>query len=149
MPIPIPIPIPIQVTAAMAVDREFVNIVLARRPSNGDPKLPRSTRLSLKPLKSMPWDHSEAPKVNLGVPRSKKAPKVYSRRRSSCFGLPLYTSKAPKYSACLQNRAARNPRDTAHTAHTAGHSAHRRISDTSSAAQSPLSTHAGGKDDGG
>ena len=43
----------------MAVDREFVNIVLARRPSNGDPKLPRSTRWSPKPLKSMPWDHPE------------------------------------------------------------------------------------------
>ena len=43
----------LQVTAAMAVDRKFVNIVLTRRHFNGDPKLPNSTRLSPKPLKSM------------------------------------------------------------------------------------------------
>ena len=65
--------ISIQVTAAMAADREFVNIVLARRPWNWDPKLPRSTRLNSKPLKSMPWDYPEGSQNQprkLGVPRS-------------------------------------------------------------------------------
>ena len=58
--------------------------------------------------KARPETTQKAPKVNLGVPRSKEAPKVGSRRCSSCFGVPLYTQKALKYCACRQNRASRN-----------------------------------------
>ena len=60
--------------------------------------------------------------------------------------------KAPKYCACRQNRASRNSRDTATFIYvylplsTFFYVCH--VSDTSSAAQSPLSTRAGGKDDG-
>ena len=56
--------------------------------------------------KRPPKATQKAPKVNLGVPRSKEAPKVGSRRCSSCFGVPLYTQKALKYAACRQNRAS-------------------------------------------
>ena len=75
--------------------------------------------------KARPETTQKAPKVNLGVPRSKEAPKVGSRRCSSCFGVPLYMQKAQKYCACRQNRASRNSeghrgtqRDTEHTEHT-------------------------------
>ncbi len=68
----------VEVTAAMAVDRQFVNIVLVRRPSNGDPKLPRSMRLSPKPLKSMPRDHPEG---------SQSQPRRASDQRCSHSGL--------------------------------------------------------------
>ena len=84
--------------------------------------------------KARPETTQKAPKVNLGVPRSKEAAKVGSRRCSSCFGVPLYTQKALKYCACRQNRASRNSeghRGTQSTQRdTEGHRAHRRVSDT-------------------
>ena len=46
--------------------------------------------------KRPPKATQKAPKVNLGVRRSKEAPKVGSRRCSSCFEVPLYMQKLLK-----------------------------------------------------
>ena len=136
----------------MAVDRELVNIILARRPSNGDPKLPRSTRLSPKPFKSMPYDH---PGGSQSQPRGASVQKGPQSDFKTVQHLFLGTPLQAKSSKVL-----RLPTKSS-LAELAGHSYVYLplstfatfiyvcyVSDAASAAQSPLSTRAGGKDDG-
>ena len=132
----------LQVTAAMAVDRELVIIVLARKPSNGDPKLPRSTRLSPKPLKSMRLDHQEDSQSQPRGACPKRPPKCIQDGAAAVSGYPFTHQKLQSTAHGTKIKPLGNQGTQPHIA------AHRRVSDPSSAAQNPLSTRARGKDDG-
>ena len=127
-----------------------------------DPKLPRSTRLSPKPLKSTPRDHPEGSQSQPRGASVQRCPQSELKTVKQLFrGTPLHAN-ALKYCACQQNRASRNSRHTAMFIYvflslSTSIYVYLRlsmfiyvcyVSATSSAAQSPLSTRTGAKDDG-
>ena len=131
------------------MDRELVNIYLARRLSSGDPKLPKSTRLSPKPLKSMPWDNPEGSHSQpSGASVQKGYQSVFKPAQRLFRGTPLHDTSFNVVRLPTKSSLAE------FTAHTAVHSGTQRTQPhtdafpTSSAARSPISTRAGGKDDG-
>ena len=89
--------------------------------------------------KARPGTTQKAPKVNLGVPRSKEAPQKWAQYGSAAFrGTPIH----------IKSFKATCPPIKSSLLELIAHSAQRHISDARSAAQSPPSTRAGGKDDG-
>ena len=126
------------------------------------PKLPRSTRLSPKPLKSTPRDHPEGSQSQPRGASVQRCPQSELKTVKQLFrGTPLHAN-ALKYCACQQNRASRNSRHTAMFIYvflslSTSIYVYLRlsmfiyvcyVSATSSAAQSPLSTRTGAKNDG-